>query len=76
MIEDWGSDRVADLAALTAAALPTERLTPTELSVCLWDDPGPAVVLGDQRGVTTSRRRYPTVSRTTRVFQTRIKRGI
>ena len=50
MIEDWGSDRVADLAALTAAALPTERLTPTELSVCLWDDPGPAVVLGDQRG--------------------------
>ena len=50
MIEDWGPDRVADLAALTTAALPTERLTRTELSVCLWDDPGPAVVLGDERG--------------------------
>ena len=36
MIAAWGPDRVADLAALTTAALPTERLSATELSVCLW----------------------------------------
>jgi GNAT superfamily N-acetyltransferase len=47
---EWGADRVDDLVALTSAALPHERLSSAELAACLWDDPGPAVVLGDRRG--------------------------
>jgi GNAT superfamily N-acetyltransferase len=46
-IEEWGSDRVGDLVALTDAALTSERLTGDELRRCLWDDPDDAVVLGD-----------------------------
>jgi GNAT superfamily N-acetyltransferase len=47
LIDVWGPERLADLVALTDIALPSERLTADELRQCLWDDPGPAVVLGE-----------------------------
>jgi GNAT superfamily N-acetyltransferase len=36
--------------ALTDAALPDERLSAAELRACLWDDPDPSVVLGNENG--------------------------
>lgn len=41
----WGPERLRDVAALVADALPLEGLSADELQACSWDDPG-TVVLG------------------------------
>ncbi len=43
-MQQWGADRIGELAALVAAAAPDEDLTTDELLTALYDQPG--VVLG------------------------------
>lgn len=40
-MEQWGSDRAADLTALVAAAMTGEELSLDELLSVCWEDPGP-----------------------------------
>lgn len=47
-VHDWGPERVDELTALCAAAMPAEVLSADELLGCCWDDPG--LVLGDAGG--------------------------
>jgi len=47
-VQQWGAERIAELAALVGAAVPEEDLTPDELLTALYDQPG--VVLGPADG--------------------------
>jgi len=47
-VHDWGPERVDELTALCAAAMPAEALSADELLGCCWDDPG--LVLGEAGG--------------------------
>lgn len=49
-MDEWGSDRSSDLAALLDDALPDEGLTDDELLACCWDDPGVVLAPPDGSG--------------------------
>src|SRR5512138_455534 len=49
-MDEWGSDRSSELAALIEDALPDEGLTQDELLACCWDDPGVVLAPPDGSG--------------------------
>src|SRR5262245_58779223 len=49
-IEAWGPQRLGELVGLLDASMPDERFGDDDLRALLWDDPDPAVVLGEADG--------------------------